>query len=85
MSQLGIDFANQWVAENVQPTFYAPDNGPHPETEATLKRLLDDAKEDGITRAEMEEDMGDLSDFISAALEEATEAEVERLEGEDEY
>lgn len=85
MSQLGIDFANQWVAENVQPTFYAPDDSPHPETEATLKRLLDDAKEDGITRAEMEEDMGDLSDFISAALEEATEAEVERLEGEDEY
>lgn len=84
MSQLGIDFANQWVAENVQPTFYAPDDGPHPETEATLKRMLDDAKEDGITRAEMEEDMGDLSDFISAALEEATEAEVERLEDEDE-
>lgn len=84
MSQLGIDFANQWVAENIQPTFYAPDGGPHPETEATLKRFLDDATEDGITRAEIEEDMGDLGDFISSALEEATEAEVERLEDEDE-
>lgn len=84
MSQPGIDFANQWIAENIRPTFYAPDDGPHPETEATLKRFLDDAKEDGITRAEIEEDMGDLGDFISAALEEATEAEVERLEDEDE-
>ncbi len=34
MSQLGIDFANQWVAENIQPTVYAPDEGPHPEAEA---------------------------------------------------
>lgn len=82
MSQLGTDFANQWVAENVQPTFYAPDYGQHPETEATLKRLLADVEEDGITRAEIEEDVGDLSDFISAALGEATDDEVERLEGE---
>jgi hypothetical protein len=83
MSQTGIDFANQWVAENIQPTFYAPDDGPHPETEATLQRFLADAQEDGISRAEIEDDMGDLSDFISAALEEATEAEVERLEDEE--
>jgi hypothetical protein len=83
MSQIGIDFANQWIAENIQPTFYAPDGGPHPETEATLTRFLADAKEDGISREEIEEDMGDLSDFLSAALEEATEKEVDRLEDED--
>lgn len=80
MSQIGIDFANQWIAENIQPTFYAPEGSSHPETKATLARFLADAKEEGISRQEIEEDMGDLSDFISAALEEATEAEVERLE-----
>lgn len=84
MSRIGIEFANRWVAENIQPTFFSPDDGPHPETQATLERFLADAEEDGIGRAEIEEDIGDLSDFISAALEEATEREVERLEGEDE-
>ncbi|WP_432769965.1 MAG: DUF768 domain-containing protein [Sphingopyxis sp.] len=80
MSQIGIEFANQWIAENIRPSFYAPEGDRHPETKATLARFLADAREDGITRQEIEEDMGDLSDFISAALEEATEAEVERLE-----
>lgn len=80
MSQIGIDFANQWIAENIQPTFYAPENTSHPETNAILARFLADAKEEGISRQEIEEDMGDLSDFISAALEEATEAEVEQLD-----
>ena len=82
MSQLGIDFANQWVAENIQPTVYAPDEGPHPETEATLARFLIDAENDGISRQEIEEDVGDLGDFISA-LADATDAELDRLEDED--
>ena len=83
MSQIGIDFANRWVAENIQPTFYAPDGGLHPETETTLARFLADAEEAGISREEVEEDMGDLSDLLSAALEEATEEEVDRLGEED--
>lgn len=83
MSQLGTDFANQWVAENIQPTVYAPDDGPHPETDATVAGLLEDAENDGVTRQEIEEEVGDLGDFISAALEEATDAEVDRLEAED--
>lgn len=83
MSQLGIDFANQWVAENIQPMVYAPDEGPHPETEATLARFLIDAENDGISRQEIEEDVGDLGDFISAALADATDAELDRLEDED--
>ncbi len=83
MSQLGMDFVNQWVAENIQPTVYAPDGGPHPETDASVARLLEDAENDGVTRQEIEEEVGDLSDFISAALEEATDAEVDRLEAED--
>lgn len=40
MSQTGIEFANRWVAENIQATIFAPDEGPHPGTEATLGRIL---------------------------------------------
>jgi len=83
MSQLGIDFANQWVAENIQPSVYAPDDGLHPETETTLERFLTDAENDGISRQEIEEDVGDLAEFISSALVEATDAELDRLEDED--
>jgi hypothetical protein len=83
MSQLGIDFANQWVAENIQPSVYAPEDGLHPETESALERFLADAESDGISRQEIEEDIGDLAEFISSALVEATDAELDRLEDDD--
>ena len=83
MSRAGIEFANHWVAENIQPTVLAPDNGAHPQTEETLGHMLADAETAGISRREIEEDMGDLSEFISAALNEATDAEIDRLEDED--
>jgi hypothetical protein len=83
MSRAGIDFANRWVTENIQATVLAPDDGPHPETEETLSRMLTDAETAGLSRGEIEEDMGDLSEYISAALDEATDAEIDRLEDED--
>ena len=83
MSQTGIDFANRWVADNIQPSIYAPDAGLHPGTETALAHFLADAESEGIRRAEIEEDMGDLAEFLSAALEAATDAEVDRLEAED--
>lgn len=83
MSQIGIDFANQWVAENIRATVFAPDDGLHPETADCVKRLVADAKGEEISRREIEEDMGDLSEFISAALNEAAEGELDRLEDDD--
>jgi hypothetical protein len=83
MSRAGIEFVSRWVTENIQATGLAPDEGLHPETEETLRRMLADADTAAISRGEIEEDMGDLSEFISAALDEATEAEIDRLEDED--
>lgn len=80
MSQIAMDFANLWVAENVQATVFGPSDGTHPEAAATLRRFLEDAEEEGIARKELEEDLGDLREFIASALEDATEEEFERLE-----
>jgi hypothetical protein len=79
MSNKGIDFANNWVRENVNAIAYAPDGESHPETEGLVQQLVDDAAKAGITREEIEEDMGDLDDLINGALDEAADAEVERM------
>lgn len=79
MSQRGIDFVNHWVSENINAEPYAPEDGPHPEAEAAVEALLQDAAQEGISREEIVEDVGDLHDFISEAFESATDAEVERL------
>jgi len=83
MSQIAIEFANLWVADNVQATIFSSDDGSHPEAAATLRRFLEDANEEGISRKELEEDLGDLREYISSALDEATEAEFDRLEDEE--
>ena len=85
MSQRGADFANEWVSENIVAGPYAPDDGPHPEAESALKQMLAEAAEAGITREEIESDLGDLGDFISGAFEDATDAEVQRLVDKDPY
>jgi len=83
MSQRGIDFANEWVSENINAGPYAPEDGPHPEAEEAVERLVAEAAEKGISREEMEADLGDLGEFISGAFESATDAEVERLASKD--
>ena len=83
MSQRGSDFANQWISENINAGPYAPEDGPHPEAEAAETQLVADAAKAGIAREEIEDDIGDLGDFISNAFEESTAAEVERLANKD--
>ncbi|HZG08722.1 MAG TPA: hypothetical protein VEZ70_07080 [Allosphingosinicella sp.] len=83
MSQRGIDFANHWVSENINAGPYAPEDGPHPEAAASVEALLREAAEARISREEIEEDLGDLHDFVSEAFERATDAEVERLASKD--
>lgn len=79
MSDRGINFANAWVTENINAGVYAEEGQRHPETADAVARLVAEAREAGITREEIEEDMGDLDDFIDNAFEEATDVEVERL------
>ena len=83
MSQRGIDFANDWVSENVNAGPYGPEDGENPVAVAAVKLFLADAASEGITREEIEEDMGDIGDLLANAFEEATDNEVDRLANRD--
>lgn len=83
MSQRGIDFANEWVSENIVAEGYGPEDGPDPVADKAVASLLSAASAEGISREEIEEDMGNLADFIAQAIEEANDGEVERLAGRD--
>ena len=85
MSSRGIDFANEWVRENVNASSYAEDGKQHAETKAAVARLLADATKAGITREEIEEDMGDLEDFVDSAFDESADAEVQRMVDKDPF
>jgi hypothetical protein len=80
MSSRGIDFANQWVGQNVNVEAYDP---PQSFIDEAVQQLVSDAESKGISREEIEEDVGDLTDFLSEAYEKRTDEEVERLAAKD--
>ena len=83
MGDRATNFVNSWIAEHITAGPYAAEGDRHPETDNMSARLLADAMEAGISREEIEEDIGSLEDFIDVAFEEATDAEVERLASRD--
>jgi hypothetical protein len=84
VSERGLEFAERWVAENVRPSVYLPEDGDSPEADAVLRQMLEDAREEGIGREELEEDIGDLDEYMQSALAEATDAELDRMIEDDE-
>lgn len=76
MSKRAIDFVNGWVFENINAGPYDPGDAV---VNSHVEQLLMDARAEGISKEEIEEDMGVVTDVISTALEEATDNEVERL------
>jgi hypothetical protein len=80
MSSRATDFATSWVAENINAEPYDPGDEL---ISAHVAQLKADALEEGIDADELEEDLGDLSDFISEAMERATDNDVDRLAGKD--
>lgn len=81
MSQRGTDFLNDWVRENVNADAYP--NNDKQRAEQLVAECLAEAEKDGITRAEIEADLGNLEDFMMDAMEAATDAEVGRLASKD--
>ncbi|MHA6767034.1 DUF768 domain-containing protein [Sphingobium ummariense] len=76
MSERGVEFANEWIAENIRAEPYDPGDAVIAET---VERLLEDATEAGVTREEIEEDLGDLTDLIADAFDEAADGDADRF------
>lgn len=79
MSERGAKFMREWILNNIPLEPYAEDGKANPAVEPLVEQCLSDAKQAGISRKELEEDAGYLEDAIEQALEERTDAEVERL------
>jgi len=82
VSKRGTDFLEAWVSENINPEGYAPE-GDDSRAKELAEQCLFAAKAQGITKDELEEDVGDIVDYMADAAEDATDAEVARLAAKD--
>ncbi len=72
MSKRAVQFLEEWVSENmVKPVAGAPE-GDDSEARLRAEECVIAAKED------IEEEVGDLVDYMSAAIEKAVNADVDR-------
>ena len=78
MSKRAVQFLEEWVSENmVKPVAGAPE-GDDSEARLRAEECVIAAKEEGIAKEDIEEEVGDLVDYMSAAIEKAVNADVGR-------
>ena len=78
MSKRAVEFLEEWVSENmVKPVAGAPE-GDDSEARLRAEECLVAAKEQGIAKQDIEEEVGDLVDYMSAAIQKAVNTDVDR-------
>jgi hypothetical protein len=78
MSKRAVEFVEEWVSENmVKPIAGAPE-GDDSEARIRAEECLIAAREQGIGKEDIEEEVGDLVDYMSAAIEKAVNTDVDR-------
>ena len=79
MSKRGVDFLNDWVVEHINPDAYPTENDPR--ARQYVQECLADAAKSGISRKEIEEDVGNIQGRIIKAMELATDRDGCMLSG----
>jgi hypothetical protein len=78
MSKRAVEFLEEWVSENmIKPVAGAPE-GDDSEARLRAEECLVAAKEQGIAKQDIEEEVGDLVDYMSAAIQKAVNTDVDR-------
>ena len=78
MSKRAVQFLEEWVSENmVKPVAGAPE-GDDSEARLRAEECVIAAKDERIAKEDIEEELGDLVDYMSAAIEKAVNADVDR-------
>jgi hypothetical protein len=78
MSKRALEFLEGWVSENmVKPVAGAPE-GDDSEARLRAEECLIAAKEEAIAKEDIEEEVGDLVDYMRVAIEKAVNADVRR-------
>jgi len=80
MSDRGIEFTNQWIAENIGVEAYDPGADI---IDQTVEQFTADAQQAGIPVNEIEEDMGSVRELIAEAFSQRTDDEIQRLSRKD--
>jgi hypothetical protein len=75
-----IAFARSWASENLHEIGYDQDENLIAQS---AEQLVEAAEREGITSEDLEEAIGDPEDYVSQAIEENTDNEVDRLAGRD--
>lgn len=78
MSDKVEEFIKNWVLEHIDPEGYESEDE-HPDADRLAKMCLIDAKEAGITKKQIEDVVGDLTQHMSAALRLVNDEEVDGL------
>ena len=75
MSQRGIDFIRSWMKKNINALTYPP-----LDTRAKVfaEQCAADAQKEGVSVGEIEVEIGDLTDFMLKAMDDASDREVNR-------
>lgn len=82
MSVRGRQFVDHWVFENINAGPYQRE-GDTSEAQRRAKQLVAVAEMQGVSKVEMEEEVGDLVGYLSGAMQSATDVEVARLAAKD--
>jgi hypothetical protein len=82
MSTRGKTFLEAWIEDNNPPEAYEPE-GDDSGARHKVEEFLVAAKAEGITKEEVEEEVGDLVGYMADAMERATDAEIDRLKAKD--
>ena len=78
MSKRAVEFLEEWVSENIVKPVAGVPEGDDSEARLRAEECVIAAKEEGIAREDIEEEVGDLVDYMSAAIEKAVNADVDR-------
>jgi hypothetical protein len=78
MSKRAVEFVEEWVSENMVKRVAGAPEGDDSEARLRAEECLIAAKEEGIAKADIEEEVGDLVDYMSVAIEKAVNADAEQ-------
>ncbi|MEZ0169955.1 hypothetical protein [Microvirga sp. TS319] len=77
------DFIHDWISENIHFNGYPSEDGVDPEAIRLSEQLISDAEQRGFSREQLEEEHGDLAQFLHRQMERIADAEVRRQAGKD--
>ncbi|QIG93785.1 MULTISPECIES: DUF768 domain-containing protein [Bradyrhizobium] len=72
------EFIDFWIENSVHAVEQYRTNGASQDVAELSRRLIDAAKEQGIPEADLQAEIGDISDYIASQLKAANRAESER-------